>query len=212
MSCMKRDHSIPIGETFGRLNVLRKVGGPGKAKVKCLCTCGRQTEVLLASLKSGNTISCGCALKQSRTKHGMHNTPEYSAWAAMIQRCTNPKSAEWKNYGARGILVCQEWSASFSAFFAAVGSRPSRNHSLDRYPDNDGNYEPGNVRWATAKQQSRNTRRNIILSDGRALADAAETAGISLINARNRRALGWSEDRLLSPVKTRQKYQMRKGP
>lgn len=98
------------------------------------------------------------------------------------------------------------WRESFRTFFEYVGKRPSRNHSLDRYPDKDGDYEPGNVRWATAKQQSRNTRRNIILSNGEVLADAAENAGVSIINARNRRGLGWTEGRLLSPVK---KYRSR---
>lgn len=205
---MKRDHSIPIGQTFGRLLVIRKVDKPGKATVICRCACGQEATVLLASLKSGNTVSCGCALIENRIKHGLHDSPEYVAWAAMIQRCTNPKSSEWKNYGARGISVCGEWR-SFPAFFASIGKRPSRNHSLDRYPDKNGNYEPGNVRWATARQQSRNTRRNITLSDGGALADAAEAAGVSLINARNRRSLGWSEGKLLSPVKTRGPYRKR---
>ena len=206
ISYMKRDHSIPIGKTFGRLHVIRRTETAGKTRVVCLCACGNEATVLLASLKCGNTISCGCALQESRVKHGMHNTPEYMAWAAMIQRCTNPNSAEWKNYGSRGISVCMPWRESFRTFFEYVGKRPSRNHSLDRYPDKDGDYEPGNVRWATAKQQSRNTRRNIILSNGEVLADAAENAGVSIINARNRRGLGWTEGRLLSPVK---KYRSR---
>jgi hypothetical protein len=210
MSCMRRDHSIPIGDTFGRLKILRNAEKIGKTKVICLCTCGSETTVLLASLKSGNTLSCGCALRESRVKHGMHDTPEYTAWAAMIQRCTNPNSAEWKNYGGRSISVCAEWRESFSKFFDFVGKRPSKKHSIDRHPDKNGNYEPGNIRWATAKQQSRNTRRNIILDDGRLLADAAESAGISIINARNRRALGWSDGELLIPVKTRGKYRTRK--
>jgi hypothetical protein len=207
MSYMKRDHSVPLNKTFGRIKVLRKVDMPGKTKVNCLCACGREVVVLLASLKSGNTISCGCALKESRIKHGMHKTSEYVAWAAMIQRCTNKNCAEWKNYGARGISVCSEWLESFSTFFAFIGKRPSKNHSLDRYPDKNGDYKPDNVRWATAKQQSRNTRRNIILSNGELLVDAAEAAGVSIINARNRRDLGWSDDKLLLPVKIRGKYQ-----
>lgn len=207
---MKRDYSTPVGETFGRLLVLRKSDGAGKTKVVCRCACGYEKAVLLASLKSGNTVSCGCSLRESRIKHGMCNSPEYIAWAAMIQRCTNANCAEWKNYGARGISVCMQWRESFSAFFAFIGNRPTKNHSLDRYPDKDGHYEPGNVRWATAKQQSRNTRRNIILSNGQTLAAAAEASGVSAINARNRRDLGWPEGMLLLPVKTRGRYRSRK--
>src|SRR3990167_1870630 len=93
--------------------------------------------------------------------HGMRHTPEYKAWQAMKQRCTNPKGVGWIYYGARGIQVCENWREDFSAFFACVGPRPSRRHSLDSYPDNNGNYAPGNVRWATPSQRSENRRRSL---------------------------------------------------
>ncbi len=83
---------------------------------------------------------------------------EYRAWYQMIYRCTNPKFPQWKDYGGRGISVCAEWRNSFTAFFEHVGPRPSPQHSFDRI-DNDGNYEPGNVRWATRSQQNSNQRR-----------------------------------------------------
>lgn len=86
-------------------------------------------------------------------------TPEYNAWVHMIQRCTNPNNKQWLNYGGRGIRVCDLWRLSYRAFYEHVGSRPSPLHSLDRI-DNDGNYEPGNVRWATAQEQGLNRRRN----------------------------------------------------
>ena len=84
-------------------------------------------------------------------------TAEYEAWHSMIQRCTNPKNPGWKNYGGRGIKVCSRW-LDFVNFLADVGRKPSPKHSLDRFPNNDGNYEPGNVRWATKSQQQSNQR------------------------------------------------------
>lgn len=85
-------------------------------------------------------------------------TPEYHAWLAMKGRCLNVKNARYKDWGGRGIAVCGEWIESFEAFLAYVGKRPGRGYSIDRFPDNNGNYEPGNVRWATAKQQRANRR------------------------------------------------------
>lgn len=82
----------------------------------------------------------------------------------MISRCYNEKHHHYANYGGRGITVCQRWRDSFAAFLADVGPRPSPQHSLDRYPDNNGNYEPGNVRWATRSEQQRNRRVNHLLT------------------------------------------------
>lgn len=90
-----------------------------------------------------------------RLVHGGFGTPEYAAWGAMIQRCTNPRHPRWKYYGARGITICQRWRDSFPAFLADMGPRPSAGHSLDRV-NNDGHYEPSNCRWATWPEQRAN--------------------------------------------------------
>jgi hypothetical protein len=88
----------------------------------------------------------------------MWKSTEYTIWAKMKQRCHNPDDPNWHNYGARGIKVCQRWRNSFQAFFKDVGFRPSLLHSLDRWPNNDGDYKPTNVRWATREEQRANTR------------------------------------------------------
>lgn len=159
----------------------------------------------IGSLTSGNTTSCGClhreGLAARNRTHGMSRTPEYEVWQAMIARCHRPGATFYELYGGRGITVCDAWREPFEAFIADVGRRPSAAHEIDRI-DNDGNYEPGNVRWATRTQQARNTRRNRVLAhDGRTLTLvewSAETGiAAELIRARIDR-LGWSVSDALS--------------
>jgi len=113
--------------------------------------------------------------------HGLRGTPEYRIWSHAKSRCHNPNDAAYQNYGGRGVVMCQEWRESFEAFLAHVGPRPSSAHSIDRYPNNDGNYEPGNVRWATKKEQERNKRTNRVVEyEGvqRTMKEWAEVFGI----------------------------------
>ena len=115
-----------------------------------------------------------------KPRHGMYESVEYQAWRHMKDRCHNPKSQRFDRYGGRGIVVCEEWRRSFEAFFSCVGNRPSPNHSIERL-DNDGNYEPGNVVWATRDQQNANkSTSRIIEYDGRrmTLAQWASQLGI----------------------------------
>jgi hypothetical protein len=151
------------GRTFGRLVVTGRAGrsATGRTLWKCRCECGESVDLRSCNLLSGNTASCGCLHREvvgrlHRT-HGKCQTDEHEIWKGMLARCLNPNHSSYPNYGGRGITVCGSWRMSFTAFLADVGSRPSPEHSLDRI-DNDGNYKPGNVRWATRAEQSENRR------------------------------------------------------
>jgi hypothetical protein len=128
-------------------------------------------------------------------------TPEYRAYQGMKKRCYNPKARGFPEYGGRGIAVCDWWLDSFDHFLADVGHRPSPDHSIERI-DNNGDYEPGNVRWATKPEQMRNRRSaRMVEYDGAqmSLAEAAERAGVPYKVAQERiTRLGWSIERALS--------------
>lgn len=130
-----------------------------------------------------------------------YRSPEYRSWEAMRARCERPTDHKYPDYGARGIRVCERWSASFESFLADVGLKPSRSHTIDRI-DNDGHYEPGNVRWATPKEQARNRRssRLITLADQtRTLAEWSEVTGLKRETIQRRLGTyGWSTERALS--------------
>jgi len=144
------------GQRFGRLVAIDwKSGGATTGRIwRCRCDCGNETDVRRRDLKTGNTGSCGCL---HRTINGEFGSPEYLSWRSMKARCGNPNATGFKNYGARGITFCERWR-DFNAFLADMGRRPSPRHSLDRWPDADGNYEPTNCRWATALEQRHNRR------------------------------------------------------
>jgi len=153
---------------------------------------------------TGNTKSNGRGWHRYKKKHGMCNTPEYRCWIAMIQRCTNPKAVGWKNYGGRGIKVCQRWLDSFENFLSDMGRRPPGKYEIDRI-DNNGHYEPGNCRWATRSQQSINRRTNTMIThNGRTQTGAEWARELSLVpSAIKKMYLGWSIQKLLdTPVNT----------
>lgn len=157
------------GRPFGRLTVIRFVehrrrpSGSIAYKWLCRCECGKERIAVAGDLNSGHTQSCGCLQRErtsgAATKHGFSGgrLPEYVLWLGMRRRCDNPSHVGYKNYGARGIQVCERWN-DFTLFLADVGRRPTPQHTLDRI-NNDGNYEPGNVRWATRIEQAANSRR-----------------------------------------------------
>jgi len=155
-----------VGQRFGMLLVVERAGS-AKNRVlwRCACDCGASDVVTNGNmLQRGKKKSCGCATgamvsaaKRTHGQAGAMDTTVYHRWLNMKQRCGNPNNPAWKDYGGRGITVCSRWLNSFEAFYADVGDPPEAGLSLDRI-DNDGDYEPGNVRWATWSQQMQNVR------------------------------------------------------
>lgn len=176
-----------LGERFTHMTVIGPAGGMGK--VACRCDCGAEKFVRMADLRRQRTRACGrcryttgmtVTAKGTHGEGGQRYSKEYTAWKAMIQRCTDPKFIHYANYGGRGISVCERWS-TFDTFLSDMGRKPTPGHSLDRI-DVDGPYEPINCRWATRKEQNRNTRRTAwVLYQGEmmALSEACERAGVS---------------------------------
>ena len=149
------------GQKFGRWTVLQRTEKNAGSAWNTICECGSLGSVDGYALRAGKSISCGCytlEVLRDRAIHGRHGIPEYEIWKGMKQRCSNPKHIVYSYYGGRGIRVCEEWESDFEKFYEDVGPRPSPKHTIDRYPNNNGNYEPGNVRWATRSQQNKNRR------------------------------------------------------
>ena len=164
-----------IGKKFGKLTVIKRGSlhimpcGKRRYKLVCLCSCGKITEVLPNNLVRGNTTSCGCTKREiikngAHTTHGMRRTRLYNIWAGMINRTKNKNNNSYKNYGSRGIKVCDEWKNSFEEFMKwSLNNGYSDNLTIDRI-DVNGNYCPKNCRWVTIKQQARNKRTNVFIA------------------------------------------------
>ena len=155
-----------IGKKFNRLIAIEKTKRKYATYYKCICDCGNETMVYRGNLKSGKVKSCGCLMKEfarnsfynSFYKHGCsgyNETKEYTAWQNMKTRCYNENYHNYHRYGGRGIKVCDKWLNDFQAFLDDVGNAPGLEYSIDRI-DNDGHYEPGNVRWADGFKQIHN--------------------------------------------------------
>jgi hypothetical protein len=178
------------GKRFGRLVAIRPAARDINKRLRwlCECDCGNETICLSNALQTGDSTSCGCLREELRSirnlTHGQGGkTPAYHSWCGMIQRCTNPNSKAFPNYGGRGITVCERWR-KFENFYADMGAKPE-GLSLDRI-NNDGNYEATNCRWATRSQQAQN-RRGVYSPEIRAkILAIVETEGITYKTAARR--------------------------
>lgn len=151
------------GRQFGRLTVVGRAPNEKNKETRwrCLCECGREKSVISTSLRAGNTRSCGCFHRDvvvlQKTIHGGSKDREFSIWSGIKARCFCETNQDWPSYGGRGISMCAKWRNSYPAFLADVGRRPYPEAQLDRI-DNDGDYAPENVRWASPLVNNRNRR------------------------------------------------------
>jgi hypothetical protein len=209
--CLKRTVFVEVGQKYGRLTLLTEPV-PGNNKVDCVCDCGNKATVSVYNLVHGTTSSCGCMKSEmvaaKNWRHGASQRgkmrSEYRIWKGIMQRCSNPNNPQYKDYGGRGITMCQQWIDSFETFLNDVGPRPSLEYTLDRI-NNDLGYFPGNCHWATEVEQQRNQRGNRkITIDGEThyLTDWALLVGIKQGTISTRiHKLGWTEEEaIFTPV------------
>lgn len=203
-----RKHDL-TGQRFGKLTVQSQGPNTGKfLRWYCLCDCGNKSLVYASSLRTGNTKSCGCirnALRGSfQRTHGEGNgSKEYRAWLGMKARCYRTTETKYRIYGGRGITVCDRWLKSYEHFLADVGRSPTKQHSLDR-KDTNGNYEPGNCKWSTAREQMNNVRYNkfIYLPNGtqQTVAQLSRSSGVKYQTLLQRLKKGWPFHKLIRVV------------
>ena len=163
----RRRRCVPyIEQRFGHWTAIEQAGVVNTNRFwRCVCDCGREKDVDVRRLFEGTSTGCGCRQRRSWTappgvqgRTRWTETSAHAAWRTARTRCTRPSNKDFPNDGGRGVTVCPEWIASFDAFLTHIGPKPRPAHSLDRFPDNDGLYAPGNVRWATKSQQRLNRR------------------------------------------------------
>ena len=196
------------GNSFGLWRVIKRVENDkhNKARWLCVCSCGAEKVVSANNLVSGRSNNCGCVRREKTvtrsTSHGKSKTKLYRTWAKMKERTTNENVPAFKNYGGRGIVVCDEWLEDFRSFYVwALANGYDENLTIDRI-DNNGPYSPNNCRWTTMKQQNNNRRSNHILAMGEVSHTIAEWEAITGINKSaiwdRINKLGWSVEKALT--------------
>lgn len=193
------------GRTFGKLTAIKRMGSNSHRQSMwlCRCECGNETVVVEGDLINGHTQSCGCL---RGVKHEMSKTRLYEIYKGIKRRCCNPSDASYKNYGGRGITICDEWKSNFLNFYYwSMENGYNDNLSIERI-DVNGNYCPENCKWIPFKKQMRNKRNNVLLEfngETKTIAEWAEILNIKYITLYNRlRLWGWSvEKALTTPVK-----------
>lgn len=206
----KQDLSHFIGKKQNLLTVIDIiVPQNGRKKLLCKCDCGNYTEILPYQFTSENIKSCGCLKHRTpyNATHKLSQTPLYHIWETMRLRCHNPNNKKYYSYGARGIYVCEEWRNNFLSFQEwALSNGYKKGLSIDRIDNNKG-YYPDNCRWATIKEQQRNTRRNIMITidnETKSLIEWCEIYNLPYKTICNRIANGWDKHKaLFYPIKRR---------
>ena len=195
-----------VGQVFDRLTVVSEAGRDkfGRMTWNCTCVCGKTRIVQSNNLRTGHTTSCGCAqtdmLVKRNTTHGLERGEVYQCWSGMKARCYNQKAVGYKNYGGRGIQVCEKWRESYASFYKDMGEKPDSTYSIERR-DNNGNYAPENCYWATRIVQANNSRWNrIVTINGRTKnrTQWCKHFGISNSTVSGRLQRGWSIENALS--------------
>ena len=202
------------GKRFGRLTVVSRAENSksGKTRWHCKCDCGNECVVHGDSLKSGNTKSCGCVRREynhnKATTHGMSGTPLFAVWWAMISRCKNPNNKSYKNYGGRGIRVCDEWTHSSKFFEWAIKNGYAEGLTIERIDVNRG-YEPNNCKWIPKEEQARNKTNNRMIEingERKCLAQWCEEYSVDYFMVHQRICkLGWSPEKALNTPKKKLK-------
>lgn len=206
------------GTEYGWWTIVREMPTPeySNRKFLCRCLCGKKVIIQMGNMRHGKSRSCGCyrteLLVKRLSKHKKTKTSEFRIWVTMKQRCMNPRNKNYSDYGGRGIKIYKKWVNDFMAFYNYIGQRPSQKHSIDRIDNNQG-YIPGNIRWATMKEQRRNTRLGIktVIYKGKEkpIVQWCEELGLKFDVIRHRLKAGWSSESAFStpyiPGKRRKK-------
>lgn len=217
----KIDTNSIVGNKYNRWTVLSccRIKKANKERIycTCICECGNTKDVSFDNLAPLKTISCGCHHKevmQLKRKHGYanKNISEYNSWCGMRDRCNNPKNNKYKNYGGRGIRVCERWD-DFNLFLQDMGKKPLGRYTIERL-DVNGNYEPSNCVWATDYIQFRNRTDNRwieINGERKILSDWCRKYKISTSTVQVRLKCGWDiEKSIKTPVRAHKKYEYSK--